>query len=234
MHSSQRGVPFGAAAPLIAAIWVMAVVVMSGPANTFDRTIHDVVVAARTPTLTQVAALVTSLGSWPVLVTVAALAAAIMGFRTRRVDRPIRMALGLATIVLTTYVLKIAIARPRPPVATMIGSPPSDFSIPSGHTADGSVTWVLAALLLTAGLRAAVRRTAFVAAVLLAAAIGLSRVYLGYHWMTDVITGWLLAMAVIWVSVGLHRDQSVAAHGAADRSADVTAPARSRADTEAT
>ncbi|WP_425562589.1 phosphatase PAP2 family protein [Microlunatus ginsengisoli] len=115
------------------------------------------------------------------------------------------MLLGLATVAGTVVLLEAAIARPRPPTALLVNGPTWDYAFPSGHTADGTVTWVLATILLTVGLDRRIRGIAMIGACLVCAAIGLSRVYLGYHWVTDVISGWLIAITVICLMLQLGR-----------------------------
>lgn len=77
----------------------------------------------------------------------------------------------------------------------------SGFAFPSGHATTSAL---MAGLLVAAiGHRAYGSRAGRVAAVLVgcwAAAVGLSRVLLGVHWVTDVVAGWLFA--ALWLGLG--------------------------------
>ncbi|WP_344808088.1 phosphatase PAP2 family protein [Microlunatus ginsengisoli] len=168
-------------------------------------TIHAAAVGMRRPATSVAATAITSLGTFPLLVGLAAAAAAGMWLQTRRIDRSAMLLLGLATVAGTVFLLKIAVARHRPPTTALLGSPSWDYAFPSGHTANGTVTWMLVAVLLTADLARWARRAAVIAGCLVSVAIGLSRVYLGYHWMTDVIAGWLIATLIICLALYLGR-----------------------------
>ncbi|MFJ8621874.1 phosphatase PAP2 family protein [Kitasatospora sp. NPDC093550] len=94
--------------------------------------------------------------------------------------------------------------RPRPPGVHRAVSA-SGFSFPSGHTFTSAVCAGLLALAV-ARARPGRARWAVACAAVFAAAIGVSRVYLGVHWPLDVLGGWLLAAA--WLAGGallLHR-----------------------------
>jgi undecaprenyl-diphosphatase len=120
-------------------------------------------------------------------------------------SRTRRFAAGLLSVVLIAALvvsaLKELFGRARPCVALpdihALWDDPRDFSLPSGH-ATGS--FVVAGFVAVALLRSRLSPTVSVAVSLLgfalAAAIGVSRVYLGVHYPTDVISGALLGLSL--------------------------------------
>ncbi len=111
----------------------------------------------------------------------------------------------LATLV--SSVLKAVIARPRPPDASMVvAGVERSFSFPSGHTI-GAATLVLVGgyLVWHRHRDARVLTVWVVASVLVVGTVALSRLYLGYHFLTDVLAGLALAVAVLGVVVVVSR-----------------------------
>ena len=108
--------------------------------------------------------------------------------------RAVLAGLGTALLIVGG---KAAFGRPRPPADTQLGIL-QNLSFPSGH-ALGSV--VAGGLVLAVVFALTPTRWSRVAAVLIVAlyvlAVGLSRLYLGVHWSTDVLGGWLLGAG--WV-----------------------------------
>ena len=180
--------------------WFFAAVtdeVHSGETAAFDhRVLHDVLVQ-RTTLLNPVAKAVTTLGTDPVVYAVLALAGLLVLAR-RRGRWPVIAAFG---VLLSGQLVRLAInhglARARPPVALWLVHP-GGYAFPSGHTTTATLGYALVAVLLV---RARLLRpwVAGGGAAVLAAAVGMSRVYLGVHWPTDVIGGWLLATA--WLAL---------------------------------
>ncbi len=150
----------------------------------------------RIPELTRIADVVTALGSGPALLVVASAGALWLWRRRGRA----RLALGLLAVLGATAglvaLLKISIHRERPSTASLLGSPALDYAFPSGHTTDSAVTYVLLAVAFGVSQHRG-RRLLLGPMIGLAGLIGASRVYLGYHYLTDVLAGWLLATAVI-------------------------------------
>jgi undecaprenyl-diphosphatase len=68
---------------------------------------------------------------------------------------------------------------------------PSGFSFPSAHSASSVALYALLAFILARAARGSTRTALVVAGLAVAAAVGVSRVYLGAHYPTDVLAGWL-------------------------------------------
>jgi membrane-associated phospholipid phosphatase len=109
------------------------------------------------------------------------------------------LVLGTSLLLLNVTVgaVKYGLGRLGPHYATTVGSPElfaGGDIFPSGHTANAVVTWgVLAYLATTPG----VRRVTSVIAALLALGVGMTTVYLGTHWVSDVLLGWAAGLLVL-------------------------------------
>lgn len=101
---------------------------------------------------------------------------------------------------ITDYVMKIVVARPRPEMPLSTVFEPS-FSFPSGHAAVAIALYgFIAYILCTLSPKWRVGIT--VLAVLLIVGIGFSRLYLGVHFLSDVLAGYLLG--ALWLFLGMH------------------------------
>lgn len=105
--------------------------------------------------------------------------------------------LGLS-VALTSLIVDIAkdvVSRPRPADAYAVGDP-SGFSFPSGHSATSVALYATAALIAARALSGSARVAITIAGALVVVGVGISRVYLGAHYPTDVLGGWLTGAAV--------------------------------------
>jgi undecaprenyl-diphosphatase len=131
------------------------------------------------------------LGSLPVAGGVLLVAAVILAARGRWLEALPLVAAGIL-VYAGVHITKAAVDRPRPafPLIDASGS-----SYPSGHAAY-AVVYVAVAVAVVHSLPGVARRTALVvAAIVLAVLIGLSRVYLRVHYLTDVAGGFGLGAA---------------------------------------
>ncbi len=160
----------------------------------FDLPVTTLIAAARQPWLTAVMQGVTMLGSVPVIAGLIAVGGLALRLRTGS-WRPLLLlaavsagAAGLDTLI------KYAVARPRPPAVLAAAAAPG-YAYPSGHTIQAAAYGCLAYLIARAARSRRVKAAAWALALAIAFLVGLSRVYLGVHWLTDVLGGWALAAA---------------------------------------
>ncbi|MFI5672672.1 phosphatase PAP2 family protein [Streptomyces sp. NPDC051704] len=137
---------------------------------------------------------ITATGSGPVPYALAVAAGLIAGRGTRGRAAAAAGALGFLLLAQAVrYAVMYALARPRPPVADWAALA-TGFAYPSGHAATSAL---VAGLLAWAAWRTATPRAARCYGALAACwavAVGLTRIYLGVHWPTDVLGGWLYAL----------------------------------------
>lgn len=159
-------------------------------AGSGDLELVQEAVRHRSAELTSIARAVTWAGSAFLLVPLA-LVCCIVLVRGGLRREAVAVALSLGGAMLIADVVKLLVSRPRPPVEHLQAVSGSSF--PSGHTTQASAFWfslVLAAH--TARASALLTYSLGAVAALLIAAVALSRVYLGVHYASDVIAGFLL------------------------------------------
>ncbi|MGA8988039.1 phosphatase PAP2 family protein [Aeromicrobium sp.] len=154
---------------------------------------------ARTGIWTQLAHLLTFLGS-EVVVGGLAMVLVIVLLKRRGPFVAGCAAAGMGLSIALTVILKSVVQRARPGGLYRLGPVDSTYSFPSGHSLNSAVLLGLFVILLVPIIRArSVRIAVGGGALLLAAGIGLSRVYLGYHWASDVLASWLIATALLTI-----------------------------------
>jgi undecaprenyl-diphosphatase len=151
----------------------------------------------RDDTVVSVAKVLTALGSLPVVGALVLATAAGMAVRRRGIDALALLA-GLGLSYVAVHVAKAAYDIPRP-AGSLVDTSLSSF--PSGH-ALYSVSWIACAtVLVRAGTGWAVRLGAVTVGVAVVVVVGLTRVYLGAHRLSEVLAGIALGVAV-WAVVG--------------------------------
>lgn len=180
---------------MVAAVYALRFLLSGGAPVRIDSVVMSWFVGIRTPALTTATTYLTVLfGPWAV-----ALWAGITGLTFYVHDGTLRRSATLLSTVVAAAVLcevmKLVVARPRPPVTDQLGVLETTYSFPSGHVT-GTAALAFAIAALTAGRmhrRGAIATWIGAAIVVLTASA--TRLYLGAHWITDVMAAVCVAGA---------------------------------------
>jgi undecaprenyl-diphosphatase len=186
-----------------------------------DMTAAEIAENLRTDWLVDIAKAVSVLGSASLVLPLALICAALLALGGRWAEVAVLVA-GLAIAIAGAHELKAAVDRPRPPDGLV---DTSGSSFPSAHAAY-STFYVWLAVTIVVRLRPGMARGTLVVllGVGLTALIGLSRVYLDVHYLSDVNAGWALgasafsvcAAVALIVTTVRHNGFDVAAAGATE------------------
>lgn len=180
----------------------------------WDTSILHFMEHVQTPALTAVFKVFTYAGSGPG-VTVLLLAVVALLLARHRTRDAVFMAVATGSCMALNVALKSTFDRPRPDLFPHLVSV-SSSSFPSGHTM-ASMGFATAVVVVAWHTR--YRRAAGLAAATFAVIVGLSRIYLGVHYPSDVVAGW--AVAIAWViGVKLVFDAFADSRSSRDESSD--------------
>jgi membrane-associated phospholipid phosphatase len=175
---------------------VLARDVLEGQTIRFDATIRGAIHSFASPGLTMAMRGITWLGSPFFLVIVAAVLIWQLAMRGRHRAAVLLVAASVGAEALD-QILKFVFRRARPSPFFNIHA--MGYSFPSGHSIASACFYGVVAAILTVRMKSVPGKAAIWAgAAILALAIGISRIYLGVHYPSDVLAGY--AAAVIWVT----------------------------------
>jgi membrane-associated phospholipid phosphatase len=181
---------------LVLGLGVLAAVVQDQEVNALDTFASPFVHSFASPIMDSLMIGASAVGTVPSLLALAAVTA-VVALARRRPGLAALVAVAAVGVVLINEALKRLVARPRPKLDWALVYP--DFSFPSGHTMDSIVVLVAVAFVAWALFGRRVGIIATCVAIGLALLIGFSRIYLGAHYLTDVLGGYLAG--AIWLIV---------------------------------
>ena len=192
-NNAPRGRMIAAAAGVAAFIAVL-IAVSTGFSSGFDDAVRFFMYDIRSEVLTVAARIITYMGNWQ---TIVALCLVLLIIGQTRIRYGVPVSACALFVTLLNKVIKMLVERARPDEAFRLIEE-DGFSFASGHAVTSMCVYGLLIYLIRRNFKN--RAAANVLTVLLlipAVCVGVSRVYLGVHYPTDVLAGWCLAAAVI-------------------------------------
>lgn len=182
---------------LLMFVAVTAAVLASSSLTDADNWLLGLIYSARSPLLFAVFSYVTILGNTMTVALVAGIAGLLLIFK-KHYASAVGLAVATVGATLTDVGVKFLIERARP--SGFSASLPASFSYPSGHAASSFALYGTLALILCA-LFPKWRRAIIILGALIIAGVGASRIYLGVHYPSDVLGGYLLAVLWFFIAV---------------------------------
>ncbi len=183
-------------------LWIMVSVKTQGILTAWNMPIYHLFRGLRHPLFDNIALAITSLGAKQVVIPTVLIIC--LYFAVKKYWRTATHL--LACVILASggvFVIKQLVKSPRP---TGLFQSPSSYSFPSGHATLSMLLFSAVAMVCIRKLQPAYRALAYYIALGIAAIVACSRLYLGLHWLTDVVAGIILGFAVVTVvSVSYYR-----------------------------
>ncbi len=189
----------GASALLLASwVAVLGMVLTHEGAAEDDAPVLRWVVGHRSGGWTRVMETVSSAGLTNSGIVTTVVALVIIGVRRDTWWPAVTIGSSLGSAAVTSVSVKILVERQRPPIATMLGAPETGWGFPSGHTLlTSALVGALALVLWQTTLPRPARVAGVLVAIGAAGLMGASRLYLGVHWLTDVLASYALAGTIL-------------------------------------
>jgi len=157
----------------------------------------------QSPGLTQAVMTVSHLGDTPIVLSMMGVAVLLLLIGRRR-DVAVMTLLSLVPIG-AGHLLKLVVGRARPEYL-LVDAAPISLGFPSGHALLAAIFGGLLVWLAQESIQSPwIRRSVQVGLGLLILAVGWSRVYLGLHWPSDVIGGYMYGLVAVWLLTSLRR-----------------------------
>ncbi|MFJ5956909.1 phosphatase PAP2 family protein [Paenarthrobacter sp. NPDC092416] len=171
-----------------------------------DHPVLDAAKSVRSPALDVIVTAYTNVGGGIGMPIIAVGIMIALAWKRRSWTPVILMVVAGGGSLLMTVVGKPLFGRTRPDLADAIPPYEHSASFPSGHSLNSIVVAGIVAYLIILRLKTNKARVITVlTAGVFAATMGLSRVYLGHHWLTDVLAAWALGIAWLALVITAHR-----------------------------
>ncbi|HZK55533.1 MAG TPA: phosphatase PAP2 family protein [Desulfosporosinus sp.] len=164
--------------------------------GTFDRVVGELIRGFATPSLTRVAIILTNFGSAYIEIALMIVVGAFLFFRFKHTWETVLLTISLSGAWLLNTILKALFHRARPDIVHLVTA--GGYSFPSGHAMVAASFYGVIGYILWLNLRNHSKSSWYIVVITLAfiMGIGMSRIYLGVHFASDVIAGY--AAGAVW------------------------------------
>lgn len=174
--------------------------------SVIDQPVLDAALTMRSPELNEAITTYTDVGGPVGMPILAVLAVAVLIAVRRRWTPLVLVVIAAVGSIVMTVVGKGWVGRMRPPTELAVPPYEESPSFPSGHTLNATVLVTVIVYLVLIWTTASWQRiVALAVGGLFIVTMGLSRVFLGHHWLTDVIAGWAIGLAWALAVITAHR-----------------------------
>ena len=176
-------------------IWISIVLLLiylfvffSGALSFLDKVAYDSLISFQSTFTTSLMVSITFFGSWIAVVVICIIAMII------RFKKGLFISLNIALVYALNNLIKIIVMRPRPTVVHLVYE--TGYSFPSGHAMVSFALYILLAYFLWDSYK-----WLSILFMICPFLIGMTRVYLGVHYITDIIAGYLFAFVYLSVLI---------------------------------
>lgn len=172
--------------------------------NTIDNAIYEAIIKIMNSNITAIMIFVSFLGSAITLITLSL--ASIFLVKDKKYSKLIILNLVLSFIL--NKILKLIIARPRPPRLRLVIE--NGYSFPSGHSMVSFAFYGFLIYLINKNIKnKKIKYPLIVLLSLLILLIGISRIYLGVHYVTDVLGGYIIGLIYLMVFIKILKKKKI-------------------------
>ena len=188
--------PLWAMAVAAALFLLMAFQVITTGGSVLDASVYSAVSGLISPVMTKIVTVITHMGSQPVLISLCLVSCLLIwkawGWKLMTVNGA-----SLLLASLCNKLIKELVQRPRPELEQLVAQ--GGYSFPSGHSLSSMAFYGMLAIILLARLRGKKKYGIAALLGLLILLIGLSRIYVGVHFASDVLAG--LCEGFVWIGL---------------------------------
>jgi len=178
---------------------ILTIIVSINKIPSFDTQIQSFFLNIRNDNLTKIITFITNIGSASSLITLSLLI--LINIKNKKY--PISIIINLISVFLISQLAKIIITRPRPIEINLIEA--SGYSYPSGHTMVSMAYFGFLAYLASIHIKNKILKNITITILItIPTLIGLSRIYLGVHYPSDVLAGILLSIIYLTIFINLY------------------------------